>query len=102
MIVLYSICEMKKTGLALSALAQGVGPEIDLVSLVIQPVDLVAMFFELDIVEAIRFRTKKSEHLALCQQRSQVNDAGKSIIPYDLDHAVDDRLGTLHEDYVSH
>src|SRR5947209_1960825 len=93
---------MKKAGLALGALPQGVSPEIDFISLIIQPVNLLAMLFELESVEAAGRGAKKRKHLTFRQQRPQVYNTGESVLPDDLDYPVDDRLGTLHRDDVSH
>src|SRR5260370_37954355 len=98
----YSACEVKETSLTLSALTQGIGSEIDLVPLVVEPEDLVAMFLQPEIVKTGRIDTKKLEHLALCEQRPQIHDAGKAVLPDDLDDTEYDRLRTMHCDCVSH
>jgi hypothetical protein len=98
----YSACEVKKSGLTLSALAQGIRPEINFVSLIVEPENLVPMFFQLEAVKTGRVGTKKFKHLAPGEQRPQVHDAGKAILPDNLDDPEDNRLRTLHGNYVSH
>jgi hypothetical protein len=98
----YSACEMKEASLTFGALTQGVGSEIDLVSLIVEPEDLVAVFLKFEIVETGRAGTKEFKHFTLCKQWPQINDAGKAVLPDDLDDAKYDRLRTMHRDYVSH
>src|SRR6266576_334032 len=101
MITFYSACEMKKTGLSLSALTQGIRSEIDLVTFVVKPEDFMAMIFKFKSVKFSGIDTEEFEHLAFCEQGPQVNDTGKPILPDDLDNAEYDRLRTMHSDYVS-
>ena len=58
---------MKETGLPLGAVTQGVRSEIDLVSLIVEPEDLVTVILKLEIVETRAAGTKKFKHLALCE-----------------------------------
>src|SRR6266436_10159207 len=98
----YLACKVKETGLTFGALSQGIGSEIDLVPLVIEPVDLVTVILQLEFVETGRSDAEKFKHLSLGKQRPQIHDAGKAVLPDDLDNAENDRLRTLHRDYVSH
>src|ERR1700722_6639566 len=98
----YSACEVKEAGLTLGALTQGVRSEIDLVSLIVDPENLVTVILELQIVKASGIDTKKFKHLALCQQWPQIDDAGKAVFPDDLDHTEYDRFRPMHSYYVSH
>jgi hypothetical protein len=93
---------MKKIGLSLCALTQGIRSEIDLISFIVEPEDFMAVIFELEIVKARRIGTKEFKHLALGKHRSQVNDAGKSVLPDDLDDPEYNRLRNVHGNYVSH
>ena len=93
---------MKKTGLALRTLTQGVRSKINLLSLVIDPEDLIAVILKPEIVETSRIDTEEFEHLTLCKQRPQVNHAGKPVLPNDFDDAEYDRLRTMHGDNFSH
>jgi hypothetical protein len=98
----YSACEVKEAGLTFGAVAQGVGTEIDFVPLIVDPEDFVAVILKLEIVEASGVGTKKFKHFALCEQRPQVHNAGKTVFPDNLDDAKYDRLCTMHTDDVSH
>jgi hypothetical protein len=93
---------MKEAGLTFRALTQGVRSEIDFVSLIVEPEDLVAVILKPEIVETHGAGTKKFKHLALCEQWPQIDDAGKAILPDNLDDTEYDRLRTMHSDYVSH
>jgi hypothetical protein len=93
---------MKKTGLSLRALTQGVRAEIDLITVVVKPEDTVTVVFELEIVKAGGIDPEEVEHLTFCKQWTQINYTGKAILPDDLDDAEYDRLRTMHGDYVSH
>ncbi|HEV7601278.1 MAG TPA: hypothetical protein VGO49_13635 [Bradyrhizobium sp.] len=77
---------MKKTGLPFRPLAQGIRSEIDLVSLIVEPEDFMTVVLKFEIVEAGGIGTEEFEHLTLCEQRPQVHDAGKSILPDDLEN----------------
>src|SRR3979490_1853693 len=98
----YSACKMKETSLALGALPQGVRSDVDLVSLIVEPEDLVPVIFKLEIVKPGGINTKKFKHLTLCEQRPQIHDARKAVLPDDPDHTEYDRLCARHSDYVSH
>jgi hypothetical protein len=98
----YSAGEVKETGLTLGAVTQGVRPEIDLVSLIVEPQDFVTVILKPEIVKTGGIDTKKFKHLSLCEQWPQVHDAGKAVFPDNLDDTEYDRLRTMHSDYVSH
>jgi hypothetical protein len=98
----YSTCEVKETGLTLGALPQGVRSEIDLISLIVEPEYFVAVILKLEIVKTGGIGAEEFKHLTLCEQWPQIHDAGKTVFPNDLDDAEDDRLRTMHGDYVSH
>src|SRR5580700_9187062 len=98
----YSAGEVEETGLTLGTLTQGVRSKINLVPLIVEPENLVTVLLELKLVEAAGMGTKKLEHLALCQQRPQIHNAGKTVVPDDLDDPENDRLRTMHSYYVSH
>jgi hypothetical protein len=93
---------MKKTGLSLRALTQGVRAKIDLIIVVVKPEDTVTVVFELEIVKAGGIHPKEVEHLTFCKHRPHINDTGKSVLPDDLDDAEYNRLRTMHGDNVSH
>jgi hypothetical protein len=93
---------MKKTGLSLRALTQGVRAELYHITIVVQPEDIVTVVFELEIVKAGGIDLEKVEHLAFCKYRPQVHDTGKAILPDDLDDAEYDWFGTLHGDNLGH
>jgi hypothetical protein len=98
----YSAGEMKETGLTLGTLTQGVRSEIDLVSLIVEPKDLVTMIFKLEIVITGGTGTKKFKHLTFGERWPQIDDSGKAVFPDNLDDTEYDRFRTMHSDYVSH
>ncbi len=93
---------MKKTGLSLRALTQGVRAEIDLIIVIVKPEDTVTVILELEVVKASRIDPKEVEHLTFCKYRPQINDPGKSVLPDDLDYAENNGLRTVHGDNFSH
>jgi hypothetical protein len=93
---------MKKAGLPLSALTQRIRSGIDLVAFVVKPKDFVAMVLKFETIKARSIGLKEFEHLTLCKQRPQVDDASEPVLPHDFDDTEYDRLCTLHGDYVSH
>ena len=93
---------MKKTSLALRTLTQGVRTKIDLLPLVIEPENLMAVILQFESIETRRIGAEELEHFTLGKQRSQVNDPGISVLPDDFDDAEYNRLCTLHRDDVSH
>jgi hypothetical protein len=93
---------MKEAGLPFGALTQGVRSEIDLVSLIVEPEDLMTVVLEPKIVKTIGTGTKKFKHLTLCKQWSQIHDTGKAVFQDNLDDTEYDRFRTMHGYYVSH
>ena len=59
---------MKKAGLALGTLPQGVRSEVDLVSLIVEPEDLVTVILKLEIVKPGGICAKKLKHPTLCEE----------------------------------
>jgi hypothetical protein len=98
----YSAGEVEETGLTLGAVTKGVRAEIDLVSLIVEPEDLATVILEPEIVKTGGIDTKEFKHLALCEPWPQIDGPGEIIFPDDLDHTENDRLRTIHSDYVSH
>jgi hypothetical protein len=78
---------MKKTGLPLRALPQGVGPKLNLIIVVVKPEDIVTVLLEFQIVKASWIGPEKVEHLTFCKHRPQINDASEAILPNDFDDA---------------
>jgi hypothetical protein len=93
---------MKKASLPDGALAQGVRPEVDLVSSVVEPEEFVTMSFEFEIIEARGIGSQKLEHLALVDQRPQIDDPGEPILPDDLENTEYHRFNAGHDDDLSH
>ena len=76
---------MKEAGLTLGALPQGVRSEIDLVSLIIQPEDLVTVILEFYLVKASGSGAEEFEHFSLGEQRPLVSRSEPAAGPVSVD-----------------
>jgi hypothetical protein len=76
-------------GLPLSVTPEGVRTQIDFVTLVINPVDRVAVFTKIHFLE-VRPSLEMSKNFSLREERPKINNAFIAIIPDDFENAMDD------------
>ena|SRR2546425_10718782 len=90
-----------KLGLLFRALTKRVGAEIDLLTVLVYPDDCMAVFANTKLLEIFDV-LQICESLSARDNRPQIDNADIAIIPFDFQHAVDDRLCRNHSSNLSH